>query len=156
MTEEVTDEATDEVPEPIGIQEAVDQMVAADSPPAGYMVRVIFSDPLMIAGEHTLEGTLQNILMSLGMSANKNLLDHEGSKFACYDCMMKIDPEGLADHAKEFDRLLNAQVDLALSRGNLDRRPSLSLFFAYDEPFEMDDHGCGDPSCADPNCDSEL
>jgi len=151
----MTETETDETPEPIGIQEAVDQMVEANSPPAGYMVRVIFSDPSMIAGQHSLEGTLQNILVSLGMSSNKNLLDHEGEKFACYDCMMQIEPKGLADHAQEFDRLLNQQVDLALSRGNLDRRPSLSLFFAYDEPFEMEDHSCGDPSC-NGGCDSEL
>ena len=149
------EEVDDEVPEPIGIEAAVAQMVEANSPPSGYMVRVIFSDPAMIAGTHSLEGTLQNVLVSLGMSANKNLLDHENQKFACFDCMMQIEPKGLADHAQEFDRLLNQQVDLALSRGQLDRRPSLSLFFAYDEPFEMEDHSCGDPTCKG-GCDSEL
>ena len=151
----MSEEESDEVPEPIGIQAAIDQMVEADSPPSGYMVRVIFSDPLMIAGEHSLEGTLQNILISLGMSANKNLLEHEGQKFACFDCMMQIEPKGLANHAQEFDRLLNQQVDVAVSSGQLDRRPSLSLFFAYDEPFEMEGHGCGDPTC-EGGCDSEL
>ena len=151
----MSEEESDGVPEPIGIQAAIDQMVEADSPPSGYMVRVIFSDPLMIAGEHSLEGTLQNILVSLGMSGNKNLLEHEGQKFACFDCMMQIEPKGLANHAQEFDRLLNQQVDVAVSRGELDRRPSLSLFFAYDEPFEMDNHGCGNPTC-EGGCDSEL
>ena len=139
MSKEEVDDDT--VPEPIGIEAAVAQMVEADSPPSGYMVRVVFSDPLMLAGEHSLEGTLKNILVSLGMSSNKNILDHEGEKFACYDCMMQIEPKGLASHAQEFDRLLNQQVDVALSRGQLDRRPSLSLFFAYDEPFEGSDSG---------------